>query len=50
MTVNNRLMETDPTAASPDSRRLIEKWARQHAVRTGLGFAAVLLFLWASLS
>jgi Domain of unknown function (DUF1772) len=49
MPVNNRLMETDPTAASTDSRRLIEKWSRQHAVRTGLGFAAVLLFLWASL-
>jgi hypothetical protein len=50
MPVNNRLMEIEPTAASADSRRLIEKWARQHAVRTGLGFAAVLFFLWASLS
>jgi len=50
MPVNNRLMQIDPTAASADSRRLIEKWARQHAVRTGLGFAAVLLFLRASLS
>jgi hypothetical protein len=50
MPVNNRLMEIEPNAASADSRRLIEKWARQHAVRTGLGFAAVLFFLWASLS
>jgi hypothetical protein len=40
----------DPAAAGPDSRLLIEKRARQHAVRTGLGFAAVLFFLWASLS
>jgi uncharacterized membrane protein len=48
--VNNRLMEIDPAAASADSRRLIEKWAGQHAVRTGLGFAAVLFFLWASLT
>jgi Domain of unknown function (DUF1772) len=48
--VNARLMKIDPTAANADSRRLIEKWARQHAVRTGLGFAAVLVFLWASLS
>ncbi|MGN6747868.1 MAG: DUF1772 domain-containing protein [Xanthobacteraceae bacterium] len=50
MPVNNRLMEIEPNAAGADSRRLIEKWARQHAVRTGLGFAAVLVFLWASLS
>jgi anthrone oxygenase-like protein len=50
MPVNNRLMAMDFAAAGTDSRRLIEKWARQHAVRTGLGFAAVLLFLWASLT
>jgi uncharacterized membrane protein len=48
--VNNQLMAIDPAAADADSRRLIEKWAQQHAVRTGLGFAAVLLFLWASLT
>jgi hypothetical protein len=50
MPVNNRLMGMDPGAAGADSRLLIEKWARQHAVRTGLGFAAVLFFLWASLT
>jgi hypothetical protein len=49
MPTNNRLMEMDADAASTDARRLIEKWARQHAVRTGLGFAAVLSFLWASM-
>ena len=49
MPLNNRLMEIDPAAAAADSRQLIEKWAQQHAVRTGLGFAAVALFLWASL-
>jgi hypothetical protein len=47
---NNRLMEMDADAAGTDARRLIEKWARQHAVRTGLGFAAVLSFLWASMT
>lgn len=49
MPVNNKLMATDPTAAGPDSRELLEKWARLHAVRTALGFAATLVFLAASL-
>jgi anthrone oxygenase-like protein len=50
MPVNNRLMAMNPGDAGADSRLLIEKWARQHAVRTALGFAAVLFFLWASLT
>jgi uncharacterized membrane protein len=50
MPTNNRLMATDPAAAGADTRRLLEKWARQHAVRTALGFAAVLCFVWASLA
>ncbi|WP_353645875.1 DUF1772 domain-containing protein [Mesorhizobium sp. WSM2239] len=49
MPVNNKLMSMDPTAAGPDSRELLEKWARLHAVRTALGFAATLVFLAASL-
>jgi hypothetical protein len=49
MPTNNRLMATDPAVAGADTRRLIEKWAGLHAVRTALGFAAVLVFLWASL-
>ena len=49
MPTNNRLMATDPAAAGADTRKLIEKWAGLHAVRTALGFAAVLVFLWASL-
>jgi uncharacterized membrane protein len=49
MPVNNRLTAIDPAGAGPDSRRLIEQWARLHAVRTALGFAATLVFLWASL-
>src|SRR3974390_137562 len=39
MPTNKRRMEMD-AAAGTDARGLIEKWARQHAVRTGLGFAA----------
>ena len=49
MPTNNKLMASDAAIAGPDSRKLIEKWGRLHAVRTALGFGAVLLFLWASL-
>jgi hypothetical protein len=49
MPTNSRLMAIDPATAGAESRALIEKWARLHAGRTALGFAAVLLFLWASL-
>jgi hypothetical protein len=49
MPTNNKLMTIDPANAGPDSRELVQIWARLHAVRTALGFAAVLLFLWASL-
>jgi hypothetical protein len=50
MPTNNRLMATDPAAAGPESRARIERWGLLHAVRTALGFAASLAFLWASLS
>ena len=49
MPTNKKLMALDPASAGPDSRRLIEKWARLHAVRTALGFAATLIFVWALL-
>jgi hypothetical protein len=49
MPTNSRLMAADPAAAGGDTRKLIESWAGLHAVRTALGFAAVLIFLWASL-
>ncbi|MCI0468379.1 MAG: DUF1772 domain-containing protein [Beijerinckiaceae bacterium] len=50
MPVNNRLMSTEPHDAGQDSRELIKNWGKLHAVRSGLGAASVLLFLWASLS
>ena len=50
MPTNRVLMATEPASAGPVSRALIEKWAALHAGRTALGFAATLIFLWASLS
>ena len=44
MPTNNVLMALDPADAGPQSRRLIEKWATLHAVRTTLGAAATALF------
>jgi hypothetical protein len=50
MPTNNRLMATDPATAGPESRAMVKRWGSLHAVRTGLGCAASLAFLWASLS
>ena len=49
MPTNHSLMAIDPAQAGSESRALIEKWGTLHAVRTALGFAATLVFLWASL-
>ena len=40
-------MATDLAAAGPETRALIVKWNRLHAVRTLLGAAAVISFLFA---
>jgi uncharacterized membrane protein len=50
MPTNNTLMATDPARAGPDSRALVQKWSALHAVRTALGLAATLIFIWALLS
>jgi hypothetical protein len=47
MPTNNALLATDPAKAGPDSRALIVKWGQLHAVRTLLGAAAVVSFLFA---
>jgi uncharacterized membrane protein len=49
MPTNNVLMATEPSAAGLETRQLIEKWAKLHAFRTALGFAATAIFLFASL-
>jgi Domain of unknown function (DUF1772) len=47
MPTNNKLNAIAAGAAGPQSRSLIETWGRLHAVRTGLGVAAALAYLWA---
>ena len=49
MPTNNKLMALPLEQAGPESRTLIERWGRLHAVRTALGFLATATFLWASL-
>ena len=49
MPTNNQLMAMPLDQAGPESRTLIERWGRLHAVRTALGFLATATFLWASL-
>lgn len=47
MPTNRRLMATK--TAAPESRTLILKWGTLHALRTALGFGAIITFLFASL-
>jgi hypothetical protein len=47
---NRLLMRSDPDHAGLEVRRLVVKWGRIHAVRSALGFAATVIFLWASLT
>lgn len=49
MPVNKTLAAFDPAQAGPESRTLLEKWARFHAGRTSLGVLAVAAFLAAML-
>jgi hypothetical protein len=50
MPTNKQLQAINSAGAGSRSRMLIEKWGKLHAVRSALGFAAMLIFLWASLS
>lgn len=45
---NNALEAADPDSAGPQTRTLIERWGKLHAVRAVLGFATTTIFLWAS--
>jgi hypothetical protein len=46
---NNLLMQTDPSAAGPETRSLIHTWGKLHAIRSCLGAAATAMFVWAAL-
>lgn len=48
--VNNVLMHTEVSTAGAETRATIVRWGALHAVRTALGFAAAIAFLWASLA
>ncbi len=50
MPTNNALMSIEPATAGPESRAMIERWGALHRVRTALGLAASLVFLWASVA
>ena len=47
MPTNNALKATAPNDAGPASRVLIQTWGKLHAVRTSLGVAASIAYLWA---
>jgi hypothetical protein len=49
MPTNNRLKTIDAASAGTESRILLEQWGRLHAVRTALGIASTLAFLWAAM-
>jgi Domain of unknown function (DUF1772) len=48
MPANRQLKAIDPTSTGSTSRTLVKRWGRLHAVRSALGVAATLIFLWAS--
>ena len=47
MPTNNKLKAIANDSAGPSSRAMIQTWGRLHAVRTALGIAAMLAYLWA---
>ena len=48
MPTNKELEATSAEATHETIRGLIQQWGRLHAVRSALGLAATLAYLWAS--
>jgi Domain of unknown function (DUF1772) len=46
MRTNNKLLAPDRDLASPETRALLEKWGKLHAVRTSLSLVATVLCIW----
>ncbi len=47
MPVNNQLMAMSPETPGENMREMMEQWGTLHGVRSALGCAATLIFLWA---
>jgi hypothetical protein len=47
MPTNQQLKAISESEPRPDSRALLQRWGRLHGVRTELGIAATVAFLWA---
>ncbi|MBT4740219.1 MAG: DUF1772 domain-containing protein [Rhodospirillaceae bacterium] len=47
MPINNQLAAISPDSVGAEMRPLMEQWGRRHAVRTALGAASTLIFIWA---
>jgi Domain of unknown function (DUF1772) len=45
---NRVLTETVPEQAQAQTRGLVEQWGRLHALRSALGLAATVAYLWAA--
>jgi hypothetical protein len=50
MSTNMKLMHMEPTEQNPEARSLVLRWGRLHAVRSLLGVAATLVFLFSCLT
>jgi hypothetical protein len=50
MPTNSKLMAIEPATAGPESRAMIEAWGSLHRIRTALGIAASVAFLWGSIA
>jgi uncharacterized membrane protein len=46
MPTNHRLLAPDRDLSSIETRQLLQKWAMLHAVRTFLGLAASIIYVW----
>jgi Domain of unknown function (DUF1772) len=46
MPTNHQLLAPGRDLSSSETRALLERWGRLHAVRSALGFSASVIFLW----